>query len=99
MDYFMRPLSFFLGLILRLLIRVYQLFISPILGSHCRYAPSCSQYAIEAIETHGPMRGCWLALKRIGRCHPWGSSGYDPVPSPTSGTHSGPESRHSSSNA
>lgn len=66
--------------VLKLLIRSYQLFVSPILGANCRYAPSCSQYAIDAIETHGAARGAWLAVKRIGRCHPWGSSGHDPVP-------------------
>ena len=67
--------------VLKLLIRGYQLFVSPILGANCRYAPSCSQYAVEAIESHGAVRGSWLAVKRIGRCHPWGGSGYDPVPS------------------
>lgn len=66
--------------VLKLLIRGYQLFVSPILGTNCRYAPSCSRYAIEAIESHGAVRGSWLAVKRIGRCHPWGGSGYDPVP-------------------
>ena len=67
--------------VLKLLIRGYQLFVSPILGANCRYAPSCSQYAVEAIDSHGAVRGSWLAVKRIGRCHPWGGSGYDPVPS------------------
>ena len=61
-------------------IRLYQWTISPLLGVNCRYAPSCSAYAIEAIEAHGAPRGLWLALKRIARCHPWGGSGYDPVP-------------------
>ena len=67
--------------VLKLLIRGYQLFVSPVLGANCRYAPSCSQYAVEAIDSHGAVRGSWLAVKRIGRCHPWGGSGYDPVPS------------------
>ncbi len=67
--------------VLKLLIRGYQLLVSPILGANCRYAPSCSQYAVEAIDSHGAVRGSWLAVKRIGRCHPWGGSGYDPVPS------------------
>jgi putative membrane protein insertion efficiency factor len=61
-------------------IRLYQLTLSPWLGRTCRYQPTCSQYAAEAIERFGSGRGAWLALKRLGRCHPWGRSGYDPVP-------------------
>ncbi len=61
-------------------VRFYQIVISPWLGRNCRYLPTCSAYTIEAIETHGAWHGLWLGLKRIGRCHPWGSSGYDPVP-------------------
>ena len=67
-------------------IRCYQRLISPALsaafgaGFSCRYTPSCSCFAHEAITRHGPGRGAWLAVKRIGRCHPWGGSGYDPVP-------------------
>ncbi len=61
-------------------IRVYRASLSRILPSTCRFAPSCSAYAIEALERHGPVRGLWLAARRIGRCHPWGPSGYDPVP-------------------
>ena len=61
-------------------IRIYQWTISPLLGANCRYAPSCSAYAEEAIATHGAVRGAWLALRRMLRCHPWGGSGYDPVP-------------------
>lgn len=68
------------GAVLTGLIRLYQLTISPFLGPNCRYAPSCSEYALEAIRRFGPLRGGWLALRRIGRCHPWGGSGYDPVP-------------------
>ncbi|HEX7237554.1 MAG TPA: membrane protein insertion efficiency factor YidD [Gammaproteobacteria bacterium] len=62
------------------LIRLYQLTLSPWLGRHCRYDPTCSKYAAEAIERFGARRGVWLAAKRLGRCHPWGRSGYDPVP-------------------
>jgi putative membrane protein insertion efficiency factor len=61
-------------------IRLYQLALSPWLGGRCRYEPTCSAYAAEAIETLGVRRGVWLAAKRIGRCHPWGGAGYDPVP-------------------
>jgi putative membrane protein insertion efficiency factor len=62
------------------LIRLYQLTLSPWLGTACRYEPTCSKYAAEALERHGIRRGVWLAAKRLGRCHPWGRSGYDPVP-------------------
>jgi len=61
-------------------IRLYQLTLSPWLGRQCRYEPTCSHYAAEAISRFGAGRGVWLALKRLGRCHPWGRSGYDPVP-------------------
>jgi putative membrane protein insertion efficiency factor len=66
--------------VLKFLIRGYQLAISPLLGPRCRFYPSCSHYALEAIEIHGAVRGTWLALKRIGRCHPWNEGGFDPVP-------------------
>lgn len=62
------------------LVRVYQYAVSPYLPNACRYTPTCSQYAIEAIRKHGAGRGGWLALRRISRCHPWGGHGYDPVP-------------------
>ena len=61
-------------------IRFYQRSISPLFPPTCRFTPTCSQYAIEAIDKHGPVKGLWLAIKRISRCHPWGGSGYDPVP-------------------
>ena len=63
-----------------LLIQAYRYLLSPLFGNHCRYTPSCSQYAVEAIETHGAIQGLWLALKRVGSCHPWHVGGYDPVP-------------------
>ena len=69
-----------LSRLLILPIRFDQHAISPLLPPACRYTPSCSQYAVEAIQVHGPFKGLWLAMKRIGRCHPWGGSGYDPVP-------------------
>ena len=69
-----------IGLLLRAAIRAYQLLLAPVLPPRCRYLPSCSHYADEAIARHGPARGTWLALRRLCRCHPWGGSGYDPVP-------------------
>ena len=63
-----------------LLVRFYQLAISPWMGSNCRYQPTCSSYMIEALKEHGLLKGLWLGAKRIGRCHPWGGHGYDPVP-------------------
>ena len=65
------------------LIRGYQWFISPLLGNHCRFYPSCSEYAREAIERHGAVRGVWLAIRRVARCHPWHPGGVDPVPEPS----------------
>jgi putative membrane protein insertion efficiency factor len=62
------------------IIRFYQLVVSPWLGPKCRYQPTCSHYALEAFKKYGPFKGFWLALKRISRCHPWGGSGWDPVP-------------------
>lgn len=66
--------------ILVLIIQGYRLLISPFLGSNCRFYPSCSEYAQEAITEHGVIRGLWLSLKRLGRCHPWHEGGIDPVP-------------------
>ena len=62
------------------LIRAYQLAISPYLGMHCRFSPSCSHYAIAAFEKHGTFKGFWYSIKRIARCHPWQAGGHDPVP-------------------
>lgn len=66
--------------ILILPIQFYRAAISPHTPPSCRFTPTCSQYAIEALRKHGPLKGLWLTLKRISRCHPWGGSGYDPVP-------------------
>ncbi|WP_321494270.1 membrane protein insertion efficiency factor YidD [uncultured Desulfobacter sp.] len=66
--------------LLSILIRFYQIFISPLLGTHCRYEPSCSNYALEAIHKYGSIKGMILAVKRILRCHPFRPGGYDPVP-------------------
>ena len=67
--------SLFVGIL-----RGYQLLISPMLGPRCRFYPSCSNYAIEALRVHGAARGSWLAARRVGRCHPWNAGGLDPVP-------------------
>ncbi|MDE7005305.1 membrane protein insertion efficiency factor YidD [uncultured Alistipes sp.] len=69
-----------LALPLLLLVRFYQLCISPLTPPACRYTPTCSQYALEALRKYGPLKGGWLTLRRLARCHPWGGSGYDPVP-------------------
>ena len=61
-------------------VRLYRLLLSPWVGNSCRYQPTCSVYALEALEKHGAIRGSWLAARRIARCHPWGGHGYDPVP-------------------
>lgn len=66
--------------LLRILIRGYQLALSPLFGPSCRFHPSCSHYAIEAIEAHGAGRGLWMSMRRIARCHPWCEGGHDPVP-------------------
>lgn len=71
-----------LGMVLRGLIRGYQLLISPVLPPSCRFTPTCSAYAMEAVAKHGALRGSWLAAHRVCRCHPWNDGGYDPVPEP-----------------
>jgi len=80
----MKQLSQFFRTILSrffiLLIRIYQILLSPLLGASCRFTPTCSQYGLEAIQKYGPFKGGWLIVKRIGRCHPWGAHGHDPVP-------------------
>jgi putative membrane protein insertion efficiency factor len=75
-----RLLTSLLGLIFLVLIKIYQYLISPLLGASCRFTPTCSQYGLEAIKKYGPFRGFWLTIKRIAKCHPWGSEGHDPVP-------------------
>ncbi len=76
----MKSVAILMKMVLKFLIRIYQYAISPMLGQHCRHAPTCSQYTWQAIDEWGPIRGTWLGLKRIARCHPWGTHGYDPVP-------------------
>jgi len=68
------------GVLLGALVRIYQWTVSPFIPPRCRYLPTCSDYAIEALARHGAIAGGWLALRRIARCHPWGGAGYDPVP-------------------
>lgn len=75
----MSRVSWFARLLL-LLIRAYQLVLSPLLGPVCRFTPSCSRYTATCIERHGALRGSWLGVKRIGRCHPWNPGGHDPPP-------------------
>jgi putative membrane protein insertion efficiency factor len=74
--YSMTPLAHLLALP----VRAYRLLFSPWVGFNCRYQPTCSAYSLEAFEKHGAVKGAWLTVRRIGRCHPWGGDGYDPVP-------------------
>ena len=67
--------------VLIVLVKAYRIAVSPLLGPCCRFHPSCSEYAIEALGRHGALRGLWLASRRVARCHPWHPGGYDPVPS------------------
>jgi putative membrane protein insertion efficiency factor len=76
----MKILLRILSLPVMALIRVYQLILSPYIGPKCRYSPTCSQYAMEALKKYGLFKGLWLAMKRVSRCHPWGGHGVDPVP-------------------
>ncbi len=75
---------------LRALVLAYRYGISPVLPNACRFQPSCSAYALEALQRHGPARGLWLTVRRLARCQPWGGHGYDPVPGPVPGPVSGP---------
>lgn len=77
---FLKKLSKLLSEILILPIRLYQILLSPILPNACRYTPTCSHYAVGALRKHGPLKGFYLATKRILSCHPWGGHGHDPVP-------------------
>jgi len=72
----MKPVAYLLALPLRF----YRYFLSPLLTPSCRYLPTCSEYGVEALRRHGALRGGWLTLRRFLRCHPWGGSGFDPVP-------------------
>lgn len=76
----MKTLKFIVILPFLLLIKIYQWVISPAIGPKCRFTPTCSHYATEALQKHGLLKGLYLSIKRISKCHPWGSSGYDPVP-------------------
>jgi putative membrane protein insertion efficiency factor len=76
----MKTLWQILSLPFILLIKLYQWIISPWLGQKCRYTPTCSHYAVEALKKYGALKGLWLTIKRVSRCHPWGGHGYDPVP-------------------
>jgi len=77
--------------VLMALITGYRRFVSPLLGARCRFAPSCSAYALEAVREHGALRGTWLAVRRIGRCHPFNPGGFDPVPPALHGRRTRPE--------
>lgn len=70
----------YFGMLLIAPVKLYQWTLSPLLPNSCRYTPTCSQYMIEAIKKHGPIKGGWLGLKRVARCNPWGGHGHDPVP-------------------
>jgi putative membrane protein insertion efficiency factor len=76
----MKAIKGILSLPFILLIRAYQRIISPWMGPKCRFTPTCSEYGVQALKKYGPVKGLWLTAKRLSKCHPWGSSGYDPVP-------------------
>ena len=76
----LNPIAWFFRAVFRVLIKGYQWLISPVLPGNCRFYPTCSSYALQALDAHGPLKGGWLGVKRILRCHPWNDGGYDPVP-------------------
>ncbi|MEZ5015379.1 MAG: membrane protein insertion efficiency factor YidD [Chitinophagales bacterium] len=76
----MKQLNAVLGWIFLIPVHLYRLLLSPLLPNSCRYTPTCSQYMVEAVKKYGPVKGGWLGLKRLSRCHPWGGHGHDPVP-------------------
>lgn len=84
-----------LRLVLIGLLRAYRAVISPLYGQVCRYHPTCSAYALEAVTVHGSLRGSWWAARRVARCHPWADGGYDPVPLPVPPRSSGSRTRSS----
>ena len=88
-----------LARIFALPVRAYRLLLSPWVGHGCRFQPTCSAYALEALEKHGALRGSWLSLRRILRCHPWGGEGYDPVPGCGHGHHDHSEKHDSDERA
>jgi putative membrane protein insertion efficiency factor len=79
MERFIKKITLATAMICCFIIRCYQLIISPLLGQHCRFEPSCSVYAIQAIQHYGPLRGLWFSMLRLLRCHPWSKAGYDPI--------------------
>ena len=76
----MQQIKYILSLPFIILIKLYQWIISPLLGPKCRFTPTCSQYGLEAFKKYGPIKGFWLTINRMRKCHPWGGHGYDPVP-------------------
>ena len=78
-----KPDFTFAGHLIALPVRFYRYGLSPLIPSRCRHLPTCSEYTLDALQIHGPIQGLWLSIKRIGRCHPWGTHGYDPVPDKT----------------
>lgn len=80
MQFIVKALYKFIGWMLLIPVYIYKYAISPFTPASCRHYPTCSEYALQAVKIHGPFKGFWLATKRISRCHPWGTSGYDPVP-------------------